>query len=109
MIDRDINMPDSPAKDRKRWMGRTSFFTAFSRISLFESRHRSSSSYPLSESSLGLPCIERLSSIYLDCCCAETGLEEIQDLRGLKLNDKKRRRSLFLRDILLGRRNTTLF
>lgn len=93
-------------KGRKWWMGIMSLFTSIFPISFFNSRRPSSGSS--SEGILGLPCIERLNSIYLDCYCLETGLEEIEDLRDLKA-ENKRRRSLFIRNILLGRRNTTLF
>lgn len=89
-------------------MGIMSFFTSIFYISLCESHHPHSSGSS-SEGILGLPCVERLDSIYLDCYCAETGLEEVEVLRYQKANDKRRRRFSFLRDILLGRPNTTLF
>ena len=95
-------------KGKKRWMGIMSFFTSIFHIPLFES-HRHSPSGSSSEGILGVPCIERLDSIYLDCYCAETGLEEVEVLRYQKAYDKRRRRFSFLRDILLGRPNTTLF
>jgi hypothetical protein len=88
-----------------------SFFTSLFQIRVFKSRHYSPSCSS-SEDISGLPCIERLNSIYFDCCCAETGLEEVEVLRDLKANKKGRRRSAFLHDILLGRltrRTTALF
>lgn len=103
----EIYMSHPPDEDeRKRRMGIMSFFTSIFHIPLFDN-HRPPSSGASSEGILRLPCIERLNSVYLDCCCAETDIEEVEVFRYQKANNK--RRLSFIRDILLGRRNTTLF
>lgn len=98
-------MLSSGLERKEMGMGIMSFFSSIFPISFFESRPPSSGASP--EGILGVPCIERLNSIYLDCYCAETGLQEVEVIRYQKANNK--RRLSFIRDIILGRRNTTLF
>ncbi|KAL3703520.1 hypothetical protein TMatcc_010709 [Talaromyces marneffei ATCC 18224] len=78
-----VSLPPEEKKKREEKKGRMgimSVFTSLFRITLFRSHHPSASCSS-SEGILALPCIEGFNPIYLDCCCVETGLEEIEVFR----------------------------